>query len=160
LTQGKLRVVFDVNVFIDAIVGSDSNYPVLYEVPPESQNSAADCLSLAFDGKDFSLFVSPHILRNVNRILQDGFGLTKKLSGEILTTITEIVHFSGGSIVDPQRTNSELRDFEDNLILNLLKATESLVLVNNDREFLRQSPWFGRVLVSTRDFVARTLRAR
>ena len=160
MSSNRLRVVFDVNVYIDALAGPDSSYPVIHEVPPESSNSAADCLALAFDGDDFTLFVSPHILRNVSRVLQEGLGIKRKLTEEILTTITEIIHFSGGSIVDPPRAQSELMDFEDNLILDLAKATESLVIVTSDRAFLEQSPWFGRVILSPREFVKRTLRAR
>ena len=160
MSSGRLRVVFDINVYVDAIAGPDSSYPVVHEVPPETHNSAADCLSRAFDGDDFALFASPHILRNVSRVLQEGLGLRKSLTESILTTITEIIHFSGGSIVDPPRTQSGLQDFEDNLILDLVKATESLVLVTSDKTFIAQSPWFGRVVLSPREFVRRTLRAR
>jgi len=32
-------------------------------------NSAAECLSLAFDGDDFRLFISPQIVRNLTRVL-------------------------------------------------------------------------------------------
>ena len=160
MSQGKLRVVFDVNVYVDAIAHEDSTYPLLQAIPPESSNAAADCLSLALDAVDFELYVSPHILTNVSRVFLEGLGLSPKLVGSILTTITEIVHFSGGSILEPQRTNHDQKDFEDNLILDLVRETESLVLVTSDADLVRQSPWHGRLILSPQHFVSQVIRSR
>ena len=160
MSQGKLRVVFDVNVYIDAIAHQDSTFPLLQAIPPESSNAAADCLSLALDAVDFELYVSPHILTNVSRVFLEGLGLSPKLVGSILTTITEVVHFSGGSILEPNRINHDQKDFEDNFILDLVRETESLVLVTSDAELLRQSPWNGRLILSPQHFVAQVIRSR
>lgn len=160
MSQGKLRVVFDVNVYVDAIAHEDSTYPLLQAIPPESSNAAADCLSLALDAVDFELYVSPHILTNVSRVFIEGLGLSPKLVGSILTTITEIVHFSGGSILEPKRTNHDQKDFEDNFILDLVRETESLVLVTSDADLVRQSPWHSRLILSPQHFVSQVIRSR
>jgi predicted nucleic acid-binding protein len=158
LSPGRLRVVFDINVYVDAIAGANSTYPFLSAVPPRSSNDAADCLSLALDGEEFQLFISPHILANTARVLQNGMGVKIKTVGAILTGITEIVHLTGGSIVDPERRNHDQKDFEDNLILDLVRTTKSLILVTSDRELLRQSPWNGRLILSPRHFVEQLLQ--
>lgn len=156
----KLKVVFDVNVYVDAIIGRDSTYPYLQAVPPKSENAAADALSMAFDGEDFYLFTSPHILKNIRRILGEVAGLSQNLVEEILVTITEIVHFSGGSVVDPPRSNLDQKDFEDNLVLDLVKAVRALILVTSDAALLRQSPWHGRLFLNPRHFVEQLILSR
>jgi predicted nucleic acid-binding protein len=160
LRPGHLRVVFDINVYVDAIAGSDSTYPYLSAVPPGSSNDAADCLSLALDGEDFELYISPHILSNTARVLQTEMNVKSKTVGAILTGITEIVHLTGGSIVDPERTNHDQKDFEDNLILDLVRTTEALILVTSDVEVLDQNPWNGRLILSPRRFVEQVIRSR
>jgi predicted nucleic acid-binding protein len=160
LRPGHLRVVFDINVYVDAIAGSDSTYPYLSAVPPRSSNDAADCLSLALDGEDFELYISPHILSNTSRVLQTGMNVKAKTVGAILTGITEIVHLTGGSIVDPDRLNHDQKDFEDNLVLDLVRTTEALILVTSDVELLDQNPWSGRLIVSPRRFVEQVIRSR
>ncbi len=160
MRPGHLRVVFDINVYVDAIAGSDSTYPYLSAVPPRSSNDAADCLSLALDGEDFELYISPHILSNASRVLQTELKVKSKTVGAILTGITEIVHLTGGSIVDPERTNHDQKDFEDNLVLDLVRTTEALILVTSDVELLDQNPWNGRLILSPRRFVEQVIRSR
>ncbi|MEN9748550.1 MAG: hypothetical protein RLZZ603_1242 [Actinomycetota bacterium] len=86
MTAPKIRVVFDVNVFVDALVGSDSTFPLIREVPPPSSNAAMDAFSLAYDGFNFALYVSPHILRNAG--------------GPALTTLgMQFVGMMGGAVI-------------------------------------------------------------
>lgn len=160
MRPGHLRVVFDVNVYLDAIAGPNSTYPYLSAVPPRSSNDAADCLSLALDGEDFELYVSPHILSNTSRVLQHEMKVKSKTVGAILTGITEIVHLTGGSIVDPERINHDQKDFEDNLILDLVRRTEALILVTSDAELLSQNPWNGRLILSPKKFVQQVISSR
>ena len=58
-------VVFDINVYLDYILGDDGSWPLLPDVPPTTENPAADAVSLAFAAR-FRLFTSPHILRGVS----------------------------------------------------------------------------------------------
>jgi predicted nucleic acid-binding protein len=87
-------------------------------------------------------------------------GIESKRVEAILTGFTEIVHCTQGSIVDPKRTNHDQKDFEDNLILDLVKTTEALILVTSDVVLLDQNPWSGRLIVSPRRFVEQVIRSR
>lgn len=160
MNSGRIRVVFDINVYVDAISHQNSTFPYLSSVPPTTSNAAADCLSLALDDEDFHLFVSPHILLNITKVLRDGMNIKAEWVGAILTAFTEIVHGTEGSIVEPPRANHDQKDFEDNLILDLVRHTESLVLVTSDKELLKQNPWNGRLILSPREFVEQIVRAR
>ena len=160
MSPSRLRVVFDINVYVDAISHSNSTFPYLSSVPPKTSNAAADCLSLALDDEDFKLFVSPHILLNTARLLKDEMGIESKRVEAILTGFTEIVHCTQGSVVDPKRTNHDQKDFEDNLVLDLVRETESLILVTSDAELLKQNPWNGRLILSPWRFVEQIVRAR
>jgi predicted nucleic acid-binding protein len=156
----SLRVIFDINVIINALTGSKSTFPLIEEVPPTSGNWAADAISLAFDGEDFKLFLSPHIMKNTVRIMRKTMGYSEEFANVASLAITEIVHQSGGSIVEPPRHTSENKDFEDNLILDLAFAVDALVIVTNDADLLEMNPWNGRLILTPRDFVSRVVRAR
>ncbi len=156
----SLRVVFDVNVYINAFTDSDSTFPLIEVVPPTSGNWAADAISLAFDGEDFKLFTSPHIMRNLVRVLKTRLGVQDQRIEMTSLAVTEIVHQSGGSIVEPKRHTAENRDFEDNLILDLAVAVDALVVVTNDADLLDMNPWNGRLVLTPKEFVTRVVSAR
>lgn len=156
----SLRVVFDVNIYINAFTDSDSTFPLIELVPPTSGNWAADAISLAFDGEDFKLFTSPHIMRNLVRVLKLRLGVQDRRIEMALLAVTEIVHQSGGSIVEPRRHTSEIRDYEDNLILDLAVAVDALVIVTNDGDLLEMNPWNGRLVLTPKEFVTRVVSAR
>lgn len=160
MSSGRLRVVFDINVYVDAISHSDSTFPFLSSVPPKTSNAAADCISLALDDEDFHLYISPHILLNTTKVLRDEMKMNARRVEGILTGFVEIVHCTGGSIVDPKRANHDQKDFEDNLILDLVRQTESLILVTRDKELLQQNPWNGRLILEPRQFVEQIVRSR
>jgi len=148
----KLRVIFDINVWLDAFLGEPSDYPYLPIFPPGSENDAANCVSMAFDGERFSVFASPHILTNVHRVLKAA-GLSDQLCHRYIEDLSDIVFMSGGSVVDPSREAASQRDFEDNLILDLAKATASEVVVTRDVEFTNSSGWKGVAIISPSVFV-------
>ena len=159
MTAPKIRVVFDVNVFVDALVGPDSTFPLIREVPPTTTNAAMDAFSLAYDGFNFALYVSPHILRNAGRVFELA-GLSAGVTAEVLQTLVEIVHFSGGSVVDPERAVFDVKDFEDNLVLDLVKAVDAQVVVTSDRDLIGLNPWNGRLILNPRDFVQHIIRLK
>lgn len=155
----NLGVVFDVNIWIAAVLGPDSEYPYLSKVPPQTQNASADAVSLALDGELFRVYVSPHIINHVAKVLT-GQGLSIASTTNVLETMTDIVHFSGGSVVDPSRNLLESKDFEDNYILDLAISSGSSVVVTLDRQFLGLSPWRSRLILHPRDFVVNLLSRR
>ncbi|BDQ00796.1 hypothetical protein AKACHI_11320 [Aquiluna sp. KACHI24] len=152
-----LRVVFDVNVWIHAITGPASTYPYLDSVPPRTANPSADCLSLALDGEKFQVFSSPHILRNVARVLEE-LGYQDAFISRYLEGISDATHFSGGSIVEPARTVAKSTDFEDNLILDLVVAVKAELLVTLDGSLRQLSPVKGAVIIDPDSFVRWVLR--
>ena len=152
----KLKVIFDVNVWIQAVAGEESEYPYLSRVPPQSSNSSADAFSLAFDAELFQVFISPHIIRNLGRVLRD-LPLTEQLAEAVLDAVIDVVHLSGGSVLEPDRTAIESKDFEDNLILDLALSTGASVIVTLDKEFQAMSPWKGRLILHPREFVSNVL---
>ena len=152
MTPPKIRVVFDVNVFVDAFSGPDSDFPLITEVPPITSNSAMDAFSLAWDGFNFGLYVSPHILQNASRVLKS-LGLSSQLVAELTEVFVEVVNFSGGSVLEPDRLVFDVRDFEDNLILDVAKAVDAQIVVTSDKDLLEQSPWNGRLIMRPRKFV-------
>jgi predicted nucleic acid-binding protein len=155
----NLGVVFDVNIWLAAVLGSDSKYPYVAKVPPQTSNASADAFSLAFDGELFKVFTSPHIINHVGRTLR-GEGLSEKLTERFLETITDVTHFSGGSVIEPERQAFDSKDFEDNLILDLALSTGSTVVVTLDQAFMGMSPWRNRLILHPRDFVVNLLSRR
>jgi len=148
----SLKVVFDVNVWASALLGPNTEFPFLPTVPPTGANPSADCLSLAFDGDRFSVFISPHIIENLSRILTQS-GISKALVARAIEDVVDIVHLSQGSVVEPRRLANQQRDFEDNLILDLLLDTGSEVLVTRDAELIAASGFKGRAIVHPSSFV-------
>lgn len=143
----KLRVVFDINVWLDAFIGAKSSYPFLPIVPPTGESPATDCVSLAFDGDRFEVYSSPHILTNIHRVLREA-GVREENCQAAIEDLSDIVHMSGGRIIEPQRQASEQQDFEDNLILDLALATKSEVIVTSDIEFMNSTGWKGIAIIS------------
>jgi putative PIN family toxin of toxin-antitoxin system len=155
--HSDLGVVFDVNVYLNVFLAQDKEgFPLLPKVPPKTGNPSQDCLSLAFDAEKFNLFTSPHIIENVAKVLHEK-ELEEVTIGRILETLVEITHLSGGSVVVPPRLAFDSADFEDNLILDLVKYTDSKVLVTSDRGLLSLNPWNHRLILSPMDFLEHIL---
>lgn len=151
-------VVFDVNVYLDYILGDDGSWPLLPDVPPTTENPAADAVSLAFAAR-FCLFTSPHILRNVARVMR-ATGHRESTVEAFVAAISEMCEFSGGAVIEPQARDHGIRDYEDNLIASLATdpAVDALVIVTSDHDLLEVGPnWHGRLIMRPRDFVRRAL---
>lgn len=156
----RAPVVYDVNVLVNVLVGEDSEFPYIAQVPPASSNPDADCLSIAFDADDFQLYLSPHILENTTRVLAE-LGLSSDLIERYLATLVDVVETSGGAIVDPPRKVFDVSDHEDNLILDLAVDVDAAIVVSNDTDLTSLSPWHNRVaIMRPRDFVQRTVQTR
>lgn len=109
-------------------------------------------MSLAFDGERFSVFISPHILRNIGRVLLKA-GVSQPVTQRALEDVFEMVAFSHGSVIDPDREVVNQVDHEDNLILDLVMATNSEVLVTCDQELLSVSGFKGVAIVHPETFL-------
>jgi predicted nucleic acid-binding protein len=153
-------VVFDINVYVHAIISNDTDWPLLRHLPPTSDCSEADCLSLALDAETFRLFASPHILRNIVRLLREA-SLPDDLAKRWVTELVDIIEDTGGGTMEPERRVFDIPDHEDNLIMDLAVATDAILVVSDDTDLTSISPWHGHIpILRPRDFVARTLRTR
>lgn len=141
-----------------AAIGPDSEYPRIVPVPPSTDNAAADCLSIAFDG-EYSLFVSPHIFRNVGRVLRRA-GWSESQVENYLELIADVVDYTGGAVVEPPRVAHSSRDHEDNLILDLVAESGADLLVTDDTDLTPLSPWRGVPILRPHQFVELVVRER
>ena len=147
-------VVFDVNVYLDYILGDDGSWPLLPDVPPTTGNAAADAVSLAFAAR-FRLFTSPHILKNVARVM-GVVGHSQATIEAFIEAIVEMCQFSGGAVIEPVERDHGIDDYEDNLIVSLAKdpSVDALVIVTSDSDLLHLGPdWHGRLLMRPRQIV-------
>jgi predicted nucleic acid-binding protein len=151
-------VVFDVNVYLDYILGDDGSWPLLPDVPPTTDNPAADAVALAFAGR-FRLFASPHILRNVARVMRAA-GQREPTVEAFVAAVVEMCDFSGGAVVEPEPRDHGIGDWEDNLIASLATdpAVDARVIVTDDHDLLDLGPgWRGRLVMRPADFVRHAL---
>lgn len=154
-------VVFDVNVYLDYILGDDGSWPLLPDVPPTTDNPAADAISLAFAAR-FRLFTSPHILRNVARVMRKT-GHGEQTVEKFIAALAEMCEFSGGAVIEPLARDHGIGDYEDNLIVSLAKdpAVDALIIVSSDHDLLDLGPdWYGRLITRPREFVRHVVARR
>jgi predicted nucleic acid-binding protein len=153
-----MRVVFDINVFVQNAVDDESVWPEIEPLPPATGRAAADCVSIAFDGVDVRLFLSPHIVENTIRILAH-LGHTDAGIAGYIEALLDIVEMSGGAVLDPPQQDHGIGDHEDNLILDLMLAADADVLVTDDTDLTVLNPWNGRVILRPYEFVNRWLQS-
>lgn len=150
MIQPGTSVVFDINVYLDYILGDDGSWPLLPDVPPTTTNPSADAVSLAFGGK-FRLFASPHILKNVAQKMAIA-GQSPELIDEYIAHIVDMCEFSGGAVIQP---------VDRDLIASLVKdpAVDALLVVTSDTDLLDLGRnWNGRLIMRPREFVTRVIR--
>ena len=148
-------VVFDVQLFVRAVVQGNSAFRSWPSPPPTSGNPAADCLGIANDAAEFALWLSPHVLHNVARVLGDPFGWAPERIAEYVERLVAIATRAGGQVVEPGTTVGDCPDFEDNRILELALPAGAALLVSDDTDLLAMSPWRGIPIVPSRDFAGR-----
>lgn len=155
-------VVFDVNVLVGAVAGGNSPFRSWPSPPPVSGNPFADCVGVANDAREFSLWVSEHILINVVRVLCDpnGFGWELERAEEYAEILLEIAEASGGGVVDPDVGVADCRDHEDNRILEAALAVGADLIVSEDADLTEMSPWRGIPVIRPREFASRADAAR
>lgn len=152
--MGDVPLVFDVNVLVQAILGGYSTFSTWPTLPPRTENSAADCIGVANDGREFALWLSPHILANTARVLADA-GVAAAEIEEYVAILGEIAAASGGGVLDPPRTVHDCADHEDNLILDLAADVGALLVVSDDTDLTSMSPWRGTPILRPAQFAAR-----
>ena len=160
--------MFDVNVLIDAVVWGDENsFEAWPSPPPASRNPAADCVGIINDAVEFSLWLSPHILENVDRVLtaseaDGGYEWEPARAEDYLEVLMEMCEVSGGGIVEPDFVITDCPDYEDNRILEAAWASQAVLIVANDRDLVEMepNPWRGPPIIRPREFVGGVDAAR
>jgi predicted nucleic acid-binding protein len=153
-------VTVDVNVWVAAVAGGNDSFHSWPSPPPVRGNLAANVVGIVNDAREFSLFVSEHILTNVVRVLcgtpPDGYGWDAERAEEYVGLIVEIADASGGGVIEPTESISDCADFEDNRILECAAASGSVLIVSDDADLTSMPPWRGTPILSAADFVKRT----
>lgn len=158
-------VVFDVNVFIDAVVTGQDSFESWPSPPPTSGHFAADCVGIVNDAVEFSLWLSPHVLTNIERVLvalesEGGFEWESQLVEDYLDVLVEMTEAGGGGIIEPDVAVRDCGDYEDNRILELALACQAVLIVSNDSDLLHMTPWRGTAILTPHDFASRVDAAR
>ncbi len=113
----RLPVVFDANVLVGAVAAGASDFESWPSPPPTSGNAFADCLGIANDAREFSLYLSEHVLTVTAHVLTDaehGFGWDLEHTREYMEILIEIAQASGGAVLweehDPTQLNRQGND--------------------------------------------------
>ena len=136
-------VVYDINVLVTAAASGNSPFRSWPSPPPVSGNASADCLGVIADAAEFALWLSPHIITNIDRILAQLFKWAQPQIDAYLRAIVMAAEHSGGASWLTYPGQSDSPDHEDNLILDLAAEVGALLIVSNDTDLLSMSPWRG-----------------
>lgn len=147
-------VVYDVNVLVDAAPAHGGDALSWPSLPPRTGSAPRDAIGAINDRRDFSLWLSPHIIENTRRVLGD-YGYPSAEVDQYIDVLVEIAEGSGGGVVDPPRTVHANRDFEDNLILDLAAETNAVMIVSSDKDLLDMPMWRGTPVIRPKDFAGR-----
>jgi predicted nucleic acid-binding protein len=153
-------------VLVRAVITNHSSFEEWPSPPPKRASAAAECVGIANDAEEFVLWVSPHILHNVERVLAEVFGWAPDQAERYTNRLREVARRSGGAEVEPKEVSPGIRiadcpDFEDNRILELASVVDAHLIVSNDKEHLiPMSPWRGTPIITDAEFVARVGAAR
>jgi predicted nucleic acid-binding protein len=153
-------VAVDVNVFVGAVAGGNDTFRSWPSPPPVRGNLAANVVGILNDAREFSLFLSEHILANVVRVLTEpasaGYRWAVERAEDYVELLVEIAEASGGAVVTPGDMVTDCADYEDNRILECAAASGSMLIVSDDTDLTSMSPWRGTPVVTAEEFVKRT----
>lgn len=154
-------VVYDVNVFVNAALADPTRlleWPVL---PQRGDVPDSDCIGVINDARDFSLYVSEHILGNVENVLSNKFGWDPETAMDYTDLIVELAAESGGGYVKETNKSAQYcRDDEDRHILALAADVNADMIVSEDTDPTSMSPWQGRPIIRSRQFADRVAVTR
>jgi hypothetical protein len=96
-------VVYDVNVLVTTAASGNSPFRSWPSPPPVSGNPAADCVGVIADAAEFALWLSPHILANVDRVLGELFKWDPEVISAYLGTLVAaaLSPWRGTPIIEP-----------------------------------------------------------
>ena len=148
-------VVYDVNILVGAAAGGNSPFRSWPSPPPTSGNPYADCLGIMVDAAEFSLWLSPHLLGNTERVLDKALNWEPERIAQYLRVLLRVAEHTGGGHLEPPSTVHDCADWEDNRVLDLAADVGALLIVSEDADLTSLSPWRGTPILTAREFVAK-----
>ena len=128
-----MRVVFDTNIFISALV-----------IPG---GLAEKAVSRIIEGRD-ELVISPDIIKEVLSVLSSKFGREREALSHVAVILLEL-----GKLVRPDQRVRVFRDEPDNRILECAVFGKADLIVTGDKEMLRLKEYMGVKIASLRDYL-------
>jgi len=129
-----MRVVFDTNIYISALV-----FP---------GGRAEEAVLRILEGKD-ELFISKAILDELLRVLATKFSRNREELARLAVWLSEIAVF-----VEPKTRLNVLQDEADNRILECALEARAEAIVTGDREILELVQFEGIKILSLSDYLA------
>jgi len=130
-----VRVVFDTNIFISALVIPGSR--------------AEKAILRSRDGAD-TLLISKPILDELLSTLARKFSRDPEALSQVAVMMMEMAE-----LVEPRNTVEVFKDDPDNRILECAESGRADVIVTGDKEMLLLKRYQGIQLISLRDYLAR-----
>jgi putative PIN family toxin of toxin-antitoxin system len=128
-----MRVVFDTNIFISALV-----------IPGSLDEKA---VSRIIDGRD-ELVLSPDIIKEVLSVLSSKFAREREALSHVAVILLDL-----GKLVRPDQRIRVFRDDPDNRILECAVFGKVDLIVTGDKEMLRLKEYLGIKIASLRDYL-------
>jgi putative PIN family toxin of toxin-antitoxin system len=128
-----VRVVFDTNIFVSALV-----------VPGRRADEA---LSRIIEGRD-TLVVSRPTIRELLDVLARKFARDAEELSRVAVFVADL-----GNLVEPNRELSVLSDEADNRVLECAVTGQADLLVTGDREVLSLGEYEGVQIVTLREYL-------
>jgi predicted nucleic acid-binding protein len=153
-SETRQPVTFDVNVLVMAVAEGPRAFRAFPSPPPLHGNLAANCLGIINDAREFSLWLSAHVVANVLKVLAN-LDWEEEKAIAYVQALDRMAQRSGGGITEPQVRVHDCLDYEDNRILELAFASGSLLIVSADADLLEMSPWRGIPIVRPAEFATR-----
>ncbi len=126
-----MRVVFDTNIFISALV-----------IPGSLAEKA---VSRIIEGRD-ELVISTDIIKEVLSVLSSKFGREREALSHVAVILLEL-----GELVRPDQRVRVFRDEPDNRILECAVFGKADLIVTRDKEILRLKEYMGVKIASLGD---------
>ena len=128
-----MRIVFDTNIFISALV-----------IPGSLAEKA---LLRIIEGRD-ELLISKDIIKEVVSVLASKFGREREALSHVAVILLEL-----GKLVKPDRRIRVLKDEPDNRILECTISGKSDLIVTGDKEMLSLKEYLGIKIERLRDYL-------
>lgn len=128
-----MRVVFDTNIFISALVFPGA--------------SAEQALIRVFEGRD-RLIVSKPIIKELLGVLSKKFGRDREELAHTAVFLTEL-----GELVSPRRKLAILQDEPDNRILECAITGRAEMIITGDREMLKLGEYQQIKIITLREYL-------